>query len=508
MENQTKFIIQMDADCGELANIPEDKLIEWLFYCIDKKSIKTDTILWEGHPFIEQESPCNNTANYKKFRDKGINIMQEIIDECHKRGIKAYYHHRFSEVDKVSSLEAKKHGYKNDTSIGRNEIKQKHKDWLIKTWWQEGLWNLASSELQEFKLEYITKTMTEYSFDGICIDFLRHLPCLPVGKQWEYRECATEFMSKLKTDMNNLKRPVAVGAKLPENGEACRADGFDVEKWVKIGAVDFVIGGSRTINPDIGWYKKITRDSNTSVYCCWDTWHVSDAYHHQTRDFYRGMLSNWVDQGVDGIVAFNFSPAPVEELLKLLPPDEIKNCLGRDFSDFYNILNEENQKEKALKYVAERRGGYPFLTGCGGNNVFAPLPEPIPNDETPLDIKIDVCGQFGDRKAEARFVITNAKSFCDKFKIFLNGVEIENFEEDYYYMDRQIFWPEPQPITYSNACYKSNPRPILEIKADIDAGLLKNGENKLSIAVIDRRNYMLDSDSINVERAEILVNER
>ena len=85
MENQTKFIIQMDADCGELANIPEDKLIEWLFYCIDNKSIKTDTILWEGHPFIEQESPCNNTANYKKFRDKGINIMQEIIDECHKR---------------------------------------------------------------------------------------------------------------------------------------------------------------------------------------------------------------------------------------------------------------------------------------------------------------------------------------------------------------------------------------------------------------------------------------
>lgn len=38
MENQTKFIIQMDADCGELANIPEDKLIEWLFYCIDKKA--------------------------------------------------------------------------------------------------------------------------------------------------------------------------------------------------------------------------------------------------------------------------------------------------------------------------------------------------------------------------------------------------------------------------------------------------------------------------------------
>ena len=509
MKQQTKFIIQMDPNMAELANMPEDKLMEWLFYCVDKKSVKVDTIFWEGHCFLEQESPCNTTEIYKKFCDNGINIMQCIIDECHKRGIKAYYHHRFSEVDRVSSPESKKHGYKSEDALacGRNEIKQKHSDWVIKTWWQEGLWNLASEELQEFKINYITKIMTEYSFDGICVDFLRHLPCLPVGKQWEYRECATAFMRKLKDNMYKIGREISVGAKLPENGEACHADGFDVEKWAKIGIVDFVVGGSRTINPDIEWYKKITNGTNTLVYNCWDTWHVSDAYHNQTRDFYRGMLCNWRAKGTDGVVAFNFAPAPYEELSKLLPIEEIRNCLGRDYADFYNIFNEERAQNKALKYVAERRGGYPFLTGCGGNNVFAPLPAAIPNDETPLDVKIDVCGDFCDRKAEVRFVITNAKSFCDRFKIFLNGVEIEDFSEDYYYMDQQIFWPDPQPITYPTACLKSNPAPILEIKANIEGKLLKNGANKLSIAVIDRRNYMLDSDSINVERAEIVIGE-
>ena len=46
---------------------------------------------------------------------------------------------------------------------------------------------------------------------------------------------------------------------------------------------------------------------------------------------------------------------------------------------------------------------------------------------------------------------------------------------------------------------------IAEIKARIDAALLKNGTNTLSISVIDRTNYFLDSDSINVERAEIIV---
>lgn len=492
MKNQARFIIQLDPYMGELANIPKDKLIEWLFHCVDKKGVKVDEIFWETHCFLPSESSCNNTKIYKKFQENFINIMELIIDECHKRGIKAYYNHRFSEVEL----------YLED---GRNEIKQKNKDWIIKTWWQEGLWNLASPALREFKLNYITKIMTEYPFDGISIDFLRHLPCLPVGRQWENRECATEFIGKLKENMNKLGRKVLVGAKLSENEKSCHSDGFDVEKWAKNGLVDFLIAGSRTVNPDICWYKNITKGTNTLVYACWDAWHLADACHNQTSDFYRGMLSNWISMGADGIVAFNFAPAPHEELSKLLPPEKIIDCLGRDYSDFYNILSDENSGDKDLKYVAERRGGYPFLTGCGGNNVFAPLPAPIPNDETPLDIKIDVCGDFKNRDAEVRFVITNAKASCDKFKIFLNGTKIEKFSENYSYTDQQIFWPEPQPHIYTAACLNSNPAPILEIKASVDGSMLKNGTNTLSIATIDRTNYFLDSDSINVERAEIIV---
>ena len=133
------------------------------------------------------------------------------------------------------------------------------------------------------------------------------------------------------------------------------------------------------------------------------------------------------------------------------------------------------------------------------------MPAPIPNDETPLEIKIDVCGDFKGRQAEVRFVITNAKSSCDKFKIFLNGAPIENFSENYSYTDEQIFWPNPQPQMFTSNSLNANPAPILEIKAKVDARLVKDGTNILSISVIDRINYFLDSDSINVERAEIIV---
>ena len=480
---RTRFIIQMDPYMGEIANIPEDKLIEWLFYCVDKKGVKVDAIFWEGHCFIEQESPCYNAPVYKKFQDKGINIMGRIIDECHKRGIKAYCNHRISEVELTPD---------------GNELKKNNEDWVIKTWWQEGLWNLASKELQKFKLDYISKIMKKYPFDGISIDFLRHLPCLPVGKQWEYRECATEFMSKLKNNMNKLDRQVLVGAKLPENGEACHTDGFDVEAWAKNNIVDFVIGGSRTINPDIDWYKKVTEGTNTLVYACWDPYHVADAYHSQASDFYRGMLSNWLNKGADGVVAFNFAPAPHKELSKLLPPEEILICLGQDYADFYNILSDENLENKELKFATDRKYGYPFLTGAGGNNVFAPLPASISNDKTPLEIKIDTCRDFKDRAAEVRFVITNAKK-SDKFEIFLNGAQIEDFIENHSYLDNQIFWPDPQPEMFTAHSLNQNPTPILEIKAKVDGSLIENGKNTLSIVSLQ------ESDIVNVERAEIIV---
>ena len=60
----------MDPYMGNIANIPENKLIDWLFFCIDKKGVKVDAIFWEGHCFFEQELPCYNFEIYRKFKEK------------------------------------------------------------------------------------------------------------------------------------------------------------------------------------------------------------------------------------------------------------------------------------------------------------------------------------------------------------------------------------------------------------------------------------------------------
>ena len=168
-----KLIMQFDAYYGDYSNSDPQELVKVLFYNIDHGHAKPEIILWETHPFLPDECPENNTKECNTFCARGIDMMRILIDETKKRGIKAYFHYRISEVDK---------GFRKNPPEW-NSVKREHPDWCIKSWYWQGTWNLASEALQKFKLNYLEQILREYEFDGICVDFLRHLPCLPLGKQ-------------------------------------------------------------------------------------------------------------------------------------------------------------------------------------------------------------------------------------------------------------------------------------------------------------------------------------
>ncbi|MBE6930274.1 MAG: hypothetical protein E7463_08345, partial [Ruminococcaceae bacterium] len=283
-----KIIMQYDPNFGFMGEAEPEALLHALFYDVDTRQERPDIIIWETHCFMEQEC-SNNLDTYTVLTQRGIDMMQRIIDETHRRGIKAYWHHRISEVD---APPASFHSV-----VSENIIKKAHPDWLIRTWYEKGLWNLAVPEVQEFKVAYIKKMTERYPFDGICIDFLRHLPCLPPDAQWEHRDCVTDFMGKIRAA---IPKDMKLGAKLPENAASCRVDGFDVAQWVKNGSLDFVLAGSRSVSSDVAWYKSITEGTNVEVYPCWDIWHCSDACHWREDAFYRGVFANWIAEKADG----------------------------------------------------------------------------------------------------------------------------------------------------------------------------------------------------------------
>src|SRR5262249_4916196 len=141
-------------------------------------------------------------------------------------------------------------------------VKAAHPDWVIRSWWWQGLWNAASPGLREYKLRILREIAENFDFDGIQIDFARHIPCLPPGKQWEHRDHPTEFMRGLRRMLLEVEKkrgkPFLLAVKVPETLKGCRIDGFDVEIWAKENLVDIFTLGSRSITVDVAAFRGIT----------------------------------------------------------------------------------------------------------------------------------------------------------------------------------------------------------------------------------------------------------
>ncbi len=449
-----KEIWQYDPCFGDFSGCDPDELVKVLFYGIDNGKCRPDIILWETHRFLPAECPTNTSKIYRSFESRGIDIMKRIIDETHARGIKAYVHHRICEVDEAMGNTVK------------NTVKLEHPDWITVTWRESGMWNLAAEGLRKYKLDYLRGIIGGWDFDGICVDFLRHLPCLPVGEQWEKRGCVTEFMEGIKAVIDESGKQMMLGAKLPENLRSCRIDGFDAEKWIADGTVDFVVAGSRSLSSDVAAYKAIARGTKCEIYPCWDTWHSSDAAHWREEGFYRGIFAHWMHEGADGIVGFNYVNAPAE-VMQTVISEEAKAEGGvwwassafttRSFCEFHAQLEGAKDESLSRIFALERRGGYPYGTGAGGTNMFAPLPVKlragIPEEIAPRAVM--------GKHMKLRLLLSGAEKDA-QVTVKLDGARLELISEDNAHIDAQIYFPKPQGNSGARYCYTDDPHPLYE----------------------------------------------
>ena len=109
-----------------------------------------------------------------------------------------------------------------------NPVKQAHPDWLLRCWWWQGLWNLASPAFRRHKIAVLRELAEQYEWDGFEIDFARHTPFLPPGRQWELRGHATAFVRGVREMLLVVAAarpggaPILLAAKVPEDLAGCR----------------------------------------------------------------------------------------------------------------------------------------------------------------------------------------------------------------------------------------------------------------------------------------------
>ncbi len=506
VNRKRRIVVQLDAHTHMGMDI--DQWLDYRFNYAGEPGSQIDSLWWDIGALGYAVYPSKVLEPFAhegllKWWDQGIDWVEKVVAACRKRNIEAFWHHRISEVELVTK------GVGADRNTP-HPLKRAHPDWVLKTWWKHGLWNLAVPEVRAYKLKLLREVAENYGFDGMQLDFARHIPCLPPGRQWELRGNVTDLMRGMRRMLLEVGkqrgRPFLFAAKVPRNLEGCRADGFDVEQWAKEGLVDILTLGTRSMDVDIAAFREITAGQNIKLQPCFDDHHTTDAYQYPPIALFRGVFGNWWQQGADSVYTFNWSNAAPElcKAIGALPGPESQR------QAYHEIGSPATLRFKDKIFAVERRGGYPWAEGYFGRNDAAPLPAMLSNEGEPVQLPVRVCDDLPAHSDKVGSVFLRVILFGaaadDEIHARLNGVTIPLSLSDAEWKDKLIVSPKAQPASGGADHYKVDPKQrLLRLDYAIDPALCKVGENLAELRV-NTRATRNGSPRMKIEKVELHVN--
>jgi hypothetical protein len=313
VNQRRRIYVNNDAGYDAVAMGPKESPVtpdEWIaarFSAFTQPGSQVDCVGWcldEGNiaAYPSQVIPELQYPTLLRWRKKGVDIAQRIVEESHHRKLEVFWEHRLNGADREVDV----------TTPARHPLKDKHPEWLIDDgWWKPGLWNFAVPEVRDYKLAVLREVVERYDLDGLSLDFGRHPPYLPTGEQWEHRHELTTFVRQVRVMLQEVARkrgrPLLLSVRVAETIPGCHFDGIDIEAWVRQNLVDMIMIGTRSIEVDLRGFRRLTAGTHVKLYPCIDQHHSPDGYHAvPAPDFLRGVAANWWQQGADGIATFNF----------------------------------------------------------------------------------------------------------------------------------------------------------------------------------------------------------
>ncbi len=522
VNRRRRIVVQYDAH-GQLG-APFAEWLEFRFRYIDDPDSQIDAVWWDIGAGSWAVYPSQVLAPFehpglKLWREQGIDWVAGVVAETRRRNLEVFWNHRVSEVD-IAPTE--------DLDPGTrlmmdqlNPVKAAHPDWVIKTWWWQGLWDYSVPAVRDYQLSILREVAQSYELDGMQLDFARHMPCLPLGRQWELREHATEFVRAVRTMLLEVEqstgRPQLVAARIPETPGGCREDGLDIEAWARDGLVDILTLGSRSMQVDIAGMRQLTAGSNVKLQPCFDDHHATDGYRFQPIEVLRGVFGNWWQQGADSVLTFNWpnaSPAVCHETLVTRWGRQSYNepvATASHEQAYRECGDPATLARKDKVFAVERRGGYPWSEGYFNHNRDAPLPQALANDGRPASLALhsgDPVRSDADHVSQVsvRVVLFGARE-GDGFAARLNGVPLRLRHRDDAWHDPQIFSPAPQPASGGSGCYQVNPeQKLVCLEFAVAPGLCRLGENRVEVSIVERTPYVCTD--IMLEKLELHVGYR
>ena len=378
--------------------------------------------------------PMRKNPRNARFKSEGIDIFGAWVTEVHRRGQECWLSHRISEVPiEVDANPFTAH--------------EEHPDWFIPAFLDFKMFNLANPEVREHKRKILAEVMRKYDFDGLDIDFERHTPCLPEGKQWEMREEVTEFMRMLRRETLKIAeetgRVVMLSARVPDCLEGCHEDGLDIEKWLEEDLVDALTMGSRSFDVKIEDIRALSDE--IQLYGCYETHHAVDGYALTTLDVIRGVWYSYHKRGADGVEYFNWMGEGQPELVKKYVTEYGMNYVRDGFAlyaheDFTGIEDKDFLAKQDKTYVIDRKGGYPWGVGYGNLNAEKQLPVTFDKEGS---VKLYVGDDAADYRSALLTVLIEETEILPE--IYLNGKKLDFVAKPH--RDMQVTTEKEAPVS-------------------------------------------------------------
>ena len=471
-----------------------------VFSYVDEPGSQIDAIWWDiggnasGSVYPSKVAPTTAPALVLQWLRDGADWIEKLVGETRRRKLECFWNHRISEVDILPE---------GGHSKQPDPLKLEHPDWVVPTsWWPHGMWNLAAAGLRENKVALLREIASRYDLDGIQIDFARHVPCLPVGRQWELRDHVTQFMRMVRRMLLEVARqrgrPFLLAARVPQTLDGCRADGFDVKTWAQQHLVDVLTLGSRTMDVDVEDFRAAV-GGEVQLQPCFDDHHATDGYRYASIEFLRGVFANHFQRGANSAVTFNWS----------IGTPEVAHSVGGEIAPlthqaaFKEVGDPRTLAGKDKMFAVERRGGYPWAEGFFNRNDSAPLPAPLASNGRAAEfvLRMSDAPDPANAKVTLRCVLFRATE-NDSFEIRMNGVPLCINLHDAEWKDAQIFSPAPQPASGGKGQYRLRPtQRLLRLDCPVPGEAWRRGRNRIEIRITSRGTSPTD-EVIQLEKLE------
>jgi hypothetical protein len=279
---------------------------------------------------------------------------------------------------------------------------------------------MANETLRDHKLAVLKELATDYSTDGVEMDF----PLAPMGGPSfrkedvaEYTPVMTEFVRNVSSIVRNRPGGAGtVGARVYPTEEMNRDNGLDVRTWLKEGLLDYVAPMLYiyfVLDPDMpmDWIVEPAHDSDTAVYgviqpYAQDASTGAPAEIYPTPEIMHAAAANYWDKGVDGLYHW-FMRWP----------------LGNTERRILSELGDPDLVAEADKHYLYRRRSEKAAEAGYGSVLPLTIPEADESKsyEIPLRIADDPV-EKADRIRQIKLkLVVDGLCTADKIRIHLNG---------------------------------------------------------------------------------------